>query len=302
MGSSVEGKGGGIMNLIKVPIRRGGPGQSKRMFLMFKLLRKYGGYIAGGYARWMVSPRESPVLPEDLDVYGKSSSGIMSMADMASAYYMNMISSGENLYNSNRIWTYQDSMGKLPNIQFIGLQSGAPEYVLETFDLGICQAAVTPEGGFVGEGFMEEERNLEIKVKNISPSMHERIFKYINKGYMISPEEIVRVKYVEPLQRMFFGGHLYSVENPRGITFNPATWGQPIYNTNPPPEPAPTWASSSVGFNAHEPIPITRNIEPLDPIGSAGTTYFISPTGRLTTEGIMTNINSSSEEPTNDSN
>lgn len=174
--------------MIELPIRRGSAGKSMMMLILSKILRQYKGYIAGGYARWALSPRKDPVPPSDIDIF--SPSNLYTSGIQASLIHQGWVIREKTVYATQMIHPFYHTP-----LHLVWMEYGDPYSVLNKFDLGICRAAIVGSTGWAFEDFEEEEKKGEISVKKVSNrSILGRIAKYQNRGYKISLEEMIKVR------------------------------------------------------------------------------------------------------------
>lgn len=169
---------------MKVPILRGGGGSSRELYTLQHLVTQNRGFIAGGYARWALSPLHDPARPSDIDCYFRDLDGMQafSYALGRSGWHV----TGNSAFAVRFTRAYFD----LP-VHAVCVV-GTPGYILSSMDLGICQAVLDHCEGRATYSFEDEERakvlkivkphNLELTIK--------RIMKYQSRGYTIDDEEM----------------------------------------------------------------------------------------------------------------
>lgn len=172
-----------MSNFAPTPIMRGEATIAK----YWPILDKFGGYIAGGYARWMVSRAEHPAEAGDVDIFvpgGKA-------ADLRDAF----ISIGyEVRMETDNAWSFAPVENE-PQLQIIKPNwTGATVCdTLNQFDFSIVQAAIlSPENAVVHLSFHSDECAKQLRVIKINDSVRTllRMMKYARKGYEIRPMEV----------------------------------------------------------------------------------------------------------------
>ena len=169
---------------MKVPILRGGGGSSRELYTLQHLVTQYRGFIAGGYARWALSPLRDPARPSDIDCYFRDLDGMQAFSYALGRSGWRVV--GNSAFAVKFTRAYFD----LP-VHAVCVV-GTPGYILDSMDLGICQAVLDHCEGRATYSFEDEERakvlrivkphNLELTVK--------RIMKYQSRGYTIDDEEM----------------------------------------------------------------------------------------------------------------
>lgn len=157
--------------------------------------------VAGGCARWMLSPNKDTPPAQDIDIY------LFDNSSLDSASLVLTKAGFTNLLDTKNAITFgppQNSIqfGHLINVQLIkpiNSRYGHPTSVIENFDLNVSQAAVWLEDrelkGYVSNHFMIGEEKLKIRVMNndFNPlALMQRLCKYSAKGYTIPSVEMLK--------------------------------------------------------------------------------------------------------------
>lgn len=173
--------------LQQIPPKRGNAARSQGMFLLTRLLNRCNGFIAGGYARWALSPHKDSAPPNDIDIFFEREKDFFHLEDIFEGMRM------RRSYSSNNAVSYSWHLFPLP-LHLVRINYGTPENILNSFDFGICQAALIGNEGFALPSFLEEEERKELRIKTLSPLSMDRVNKYIGRGYWISYGERAKVK------------------------------------------------------------------------------------------------------------
>ena len=170
--------------LLKYPILRGGGGSSREMFTLQHLVTQYRGFIAGGYARWAMSPLQKPAPPSDIDCYFRDLDGMQAFSYAITRTGWHMVRS------SGFAVKFTKAYFDLP-LHAVCV-TGTPGFIVEGMDLGICQAIIDHCEGRATYSYMEEESRKVLKVKkphNLLLTL-KRIEKYKGRGYSFAEEEL----------------------------------------------------------------------------------------------------------------
>lgn len=163
------------------------------------------GFICGGYARWMISPRINPVPPADIDIYAYSINGYDTIRRNIEQFYGIPIK-----FESARAITYDNQNLKinidpklrvLPPIQLIkpleGMVSTDPNEVVDKFDFTVIRCWYDANDGVVNHDteFMKDEASLRLRIKNIHCPFTSlrRCIKYTKRGYKLLFEEMIKI-------------------------------------------------------------------------------------------------------------
>jgi hypothetical protein len=169
---------------MKCPILRGGGGSSREMYTLQHLVNQHRGFIAGGYARWALSPVQEPARPSDIDCYFRDLDGMQAFSHAITRSGWKIIRSTGFAIKFNK--AYFD----LP-LHAVCV-TGTPGFIVESMDFGICQAVLDHCEGRATDSFMEEEKKKEIRIKhphNLQLTI-QRIMKYQERGYTLPDGEL----------------------------------------------------------------------------------------------------------------
>jgi hypothetical protein len=171
---------------------------------LMALLRNDGVkcFIAGGFARWILSENETTPTPGDIDFYFQDDTALHKATWVMTREGFTVALETDNAvsYRPPNTVEFDIPIG----IQFIkprgGKRCGTIHDVLDGFDLSICQAALelTSENklkGYVSVVFGLDEANQDIHVINVvSPlATMQRCMKYARKGYKIGHKELLKI-------------------------------------------------------------------------------------------------------------
>ena len=170
--------------LLKYPILRGGGGSSREMFTLQHLVTQYRGFIAGGYARWAMSPLQKPAPPSDIDCYFRDLDGMQAFSHALSR-------TGWHVVRSNGFAVkFTKAYFDLPCHAVC--VTGTPGFIVDSMDFGICQAVIDHCEGRATDSYMEEESRKVLKIKkphNLLLTM-QRVLKYQARGYTLPEGEL----------------------------------------------------------------------------------------------------------------
>jgi len=173
-----------VEELVKYPILRGGGGSSRELFTLQHLVTQHRGFIAGGYARWAMSPLQSPAPPSDIDCYFRDLDGMQ-------AFSYAITRSGWRIIRSSAFSVkFTKAYFDLPCHAVC--VTGTPGFIVEGMDLGICQAIIDHCEGRATDAYMEEESRKVLKIKkphNLLLTL-KRVEKYKGRGYSFAEEEL----------------------------------------------------------------------------------------------------------------
>lgn len=170
--------------LVKFPILRGGGGSSREMYTLQHLVTQYRGFIAGGYARWAMSPLQSPAPPSDIDCYFRDLDGMQ-------AFSYAIARSGWRINRSSAFAVkFMKPYFDLPCHAVC--VTGTPGFIVESMDFGICQAVIDHCEGRATYSYMDEESRRVLKIKNPTNLLLtlKRIEKYKGRGYTFAEEDL----------------------------------------------------------------------------------------------------------------
>lgn len=174
-----------------ISIKRG----IKEIQALFHEVQKYQGIIAGGYARYCLSPAAVPIKANDIDIF---------MLKNDSSLVERLVNSILGLgypktFETDLAITFSEN----PQIQIIKprieknfVTCGSIEEILSNFDFSVCRAAITSlTEGIVDEHFEADELCRRLQIKFIHNPVVEinRFIKYGKKGYKFENSEILKV-------------------------------------------------------------------------------------------------------------
>jgi len=162
------------------------------------------GFICGGFARYAMSPLDSPVIPSDIDLYCFDEPTYNDIIDA--------LTKDERTVRrkASRIETKFDIVlsGGGYNREILNLQvirpftimnmvsDGDALKILQNFDFTIAKCAILPDMTTLSHvDFLDHEQELKLVVYNIHCpiSSLKRIIKYTNRGYMIESVELLKL-------------------------------------------------------------------------------------------------------------
>lgn len=173
--------------LQQVSPKRGNASREQGIFILSRILRRYHAFIAGGYARWVLSPHKDCAPPGDIDIYFEREEDQYGM-EMA----LDRMGARREYSTANAI-AFSHHFFPLP-LHLVRVNYGTPENILNSFDFGVCQAALIGNEGYVFPSFLEEEERRELRIKTINGTSLNRVMRYVSRGYWISKEERKKAK------------------------------------------------------------------------------------------------------------
>lgn len=190
------------MSLTKRPIMRPLPMVYARIF---RVIHEEGATFAGGFVRWLASPRLSPIPFGDVDILPITEDAFYAVRDACEGA-LNL----KQLKETTTAITYKGPMmgptvlqlhgtmrfpTEAPNIQILRPErfpGDSLEERLSKFDLTICQAALLDEKtALVHTRFYQDEMDGHIVFASefrIDDAFN-RVAKYSRKGYLFQPSE-----------------------------------------------------------------------------------------------------------------
>lgn len=196
------------------------------LYNLHKWIKPLGGHIAGGFARWCVSPPnpDDPLLIPfgDIDIFSSDNTSFYGLykylrsfakpnreSEFSVTWDSGKLSKGLDinlgaLFNTG--WeVYRDIQIVKPIRDGHNSSIGTLEGILDTFDFSVCQAGiVNPQRAIVGPHFFEDEKNLHLRLLREQPPkmMLLRMAKYVSMGYRIDSytafENLLKLKVLEP--------------------------------------------------------------------------------------------------------
>ncbi len=154
----------------------------------------YNCFVAGGYARYCLSPVQKPLAPNDVDVFCKEAKDYEPLIKSLTERGAEIIVQTQNAttIKSPASWV------SCPTIQIISptVSSGNPWHVISTFfDFTVTMAAIMHSSyGIVHPNFEEDEHKKSLRVVNIICPLGnlKRAAKYIRKGYRLGAQDMIK--------------------------------------------------------------------------------------------------------------
>ena len=161
----------------------------------------YGGYIAGGYVRWMCSTNQRPSSPGDVDIYCRFEDSFSKIKTKLEDKGFSAVFTSDVSINYRTTETTDKTYVACPKLQLIKPRSdenlctvGDPEEVCSSFDFTVSRIFLNSNGryGYCDEDFSEHEKKKRIVIKNIHCPISSiiRVIKYAKKGYFVSFGEL----------------------------------------------------------------------------------------------------------------
>ncbi len=162
---------------------------------------KHPPFIAGGFARWVMSPLSQPKPTNDIDIFSPNAECATKLVDACCA--SGLVENG-SFYRSLAGW-HSDAADTLPwSISIcnpdipvkVKVWYGTPEEVVSHFDFSVVRVTLTVnEDGICDTRFMSDERELRITVCAVDYPVFliDRIAKYVHKGYVLHTTELLKV-------------------------------------------------------------------------------------------------------------
>jgi hypothetical protein len=160
----------------------------------------YGGFIAGGYARFALS--EKPFAePKDIDVFCEGKDDFANLHEWLSGL-------GHIVFDSPFAASFKITKG-FPyinkKVQLIRPREegnvktfGTPEEVIDNFDFTINMVAFDHEGFCMAKDFQNHNKRNKLVFNNIhcAVGILTRVRKYLRKGYKITISELLKIYYM----------------------------------------------------------------------------------------------------------
>ena len=171
---------------------------------LMALLRNDGVkcFIAGGFARWVLSTVDTTPCPGDIDIFFEDKESYEKCVWLLKKEKFTVALESQHAVTMNPPNTAEFDVGSI-NIQLIkpnGNRFGTIFDVLDGFDMSICQAAlvITPENklkGYVSNFFTICEAQQRVRlVKMAHPlATMRRCIKYVSKGYKVSSNVLLEI-------------------------------------------------------------------------------------------------------------
>jgi hypothetical protein len=207
-------------NYITLPVLRG----SKEIEILWPLVQEYNVHVCGGYARYCLSQSKNPIPAGDIDLFPQDEKLHKALIDHIVRIGFSVknenelaVTFGDYLSEKQRkdaeleeleeldlkFYEYNPKYIAVPRIQVIKpikegnmITTGNLIDILDRFDFTITRVALTSlNEGIADENFVEHDisRKLEIKHIHCPISSIQRVVKYSNKGYWLSPQESVKL-------------------------------------------------------------------------------------------------------------
>lgn len=172
-----------------VPVRRG----ITEIETLRSLVSIHDGFIAGGYARYCLSPLPKPVVPSDVDVFCRTKEAY---TDILNELKRRGAKVKVETVNAATL-TPPDGWISCPTIQLINpsVMVGNPWSIISRFDFTVTIAALMgPDHGIAHKEFEVDEYAMQLKVNYIQCPVgnSRRMHKYLKKGYTISVKEMIK--------------------------------------------------------------------------------------------------------------
>ena len=192
----------GDLETTKYPFQKVKPKRGMEIAVLLGLLKEFGVgcFVAGGFARWMVSNEEHPPAPDDIDIYfdGSNSFALAEKWFRNKGFELKLESKNAITFAPPAIAAWQDCL----HIQLIKPsydRCGEISHVLLKFDLSVCQAAVEIKDGqavgYCSYYFLDDNDKKTVRILHISNPLltMQRCCKYACKGYRIPPREMMKI-------------------------------------------------------------------------------------------------------------
>lgn len=186
-------------NLIEIPVLRG----FTEIASIYDVVYPFGGYIAGGYARYMGAPRFNSPIPGDVDIFSINTSCFESMKSYFLAPERKLEIRHENAISITFKRAEEGPFAYCPIIQLIKpMITGAIETlgpmdsVLSNFDFTVVRIGLkTPKTLLADPDFLEHEKKRLLVIRNIHCPISSllRSLKYVRKGYYLRPAEAMKL-------------------------------------------------------------------------------------------------------------
>lgn len=152
-----------------------------------------GGYVAGGYARYCLSPAPKPFQPNDVDVFCKNEGAYQLIVDEI------VRRGGAIKFKTDNATTIvpPKEWVACPMIQVINptVMGGEPWDLISTWDFTVASAALTfGKQGITHLDFVKDELAGRLVINKIQCPIGtmKRVLKYYKKGYKFSSQELLK--------------------------------------------------------------------------------------------------------------
>lgn len=147
------------------------------------------GYVAGSYAAFMACPRDTPVLPNDIDIFATTQEHADSVADEITTKL-------DYWWNSDNETVIELVSGTdKPNIQIVRpnpLWSTWPDDILGDFDLDICRAVLVAPDKVLADYNVGEMYGKILRINNPLRTL-KRVSKYMARGVKFDDHELLKI-------------------------------------------------------------------------------------------------------------
>lgn len=184
-------------NWHSLPIRRG----QRIVRHMLEILKPTKAVICGGFARWLVSPKDSPADYGDIDVFAASVEDFdrVKSALLAAKFETEFENNISIAYKPKRLgwWTGKQRIQLIkPLRQGKVMTWGTLKEILGNFDFTIVRAGVLSETHcLVDKDFSQDETDNLLRMKTIHCPILQvtRLAKYHKKGYRLLASQVVDI-------------------------------------------------------------------------------------------------------------
>lgn len=172
--------------LVNLPVKRG---FDSEVLELYDTIKTFDGFIAGGYARFCLSPLDQPAPTADIDVYPLKPNNFDCLQEVLTAKY-------RKVNESDCTITFETPSQLIVQLIKPFRCGDSIEEVIKGFDLTICTAAIlTPESGITHAEFATDELNHQLNFTFIDSPLVAlfRAIKYIKRGYELKPSQAIRI-------------------------------------------------------------------------------------------------------------
>jgi hypothetical protein len=180
-----------------LPILRG---QEQIQIIMDDFLIENMSWIAGGFARWALSPHKKPYEASDIDIFCRDKKIFGFMVNVFSHIFEIRSDNPACIaYNKSKKDRYKNLLPIQlikPRRDSVVITEGPIEEIINGFDFPVSRAAImTIEEGLVDDDYEDDElkKKLHLKVIHCPISSTFRVIKYCKKGYSITMREVVKL-------------------------------------------------------------------------------------------------------------
>ena len=188
------------MNYVTIPILR----DFNKIERLFKIVSENNlGFIAGGFCRWMCSPKKEPSEARDVDVFTRGKEEFEKLKTILLMEEFLPIKSQNDISvvfktSLNQVWKDCPQINLIKPVQKDKLLTfgSSMEEILENFDFSICRVGILNEKECLAHSsFLNDELKKEINILKLESPIAAimRIFKYSGKGYSINIPQIMGI-------------------------------------------------------------------------------------------------------------